>query len=350
MIHIKYKPLFDIEILHGFYRSGKCPDFFLVPTKACQTQLNTFGLLHLPTAFGCQVYAKVNTVGGNELIKSPLLEGSKFSFFMMLKRRDFENFSELNTIKPRSSHYYFNNLVNNLSTDSFPLLVANNSGKVVSDTDLIPFNSNTFAYIQEGTATVQNSELRFIDSGEEFYQTVNNHNNVFNFSYDLKKTPGGRAKFFIEEVEKTEIYVQPTKDLLNTFGIVEIFYKSSLVPEYQFLKNDHSIETKFYKIAFANMATRWRYIISKKFDKTITGVTVGKTNGNPIAFTAQPNSPTDQFIIASNEPVPLQEGPVTGIQLRDQTDKVLIPHLPNPPLMLVKTEGSDSFSDILITI
>jgi hypothetical protein len=82
----------------------------------------------------------------------------------------------------------------------------------------------------------------------------------------------------------------------------------------------------------------------------LTEVKVGKTKGNPIPFTALPNPPADQLIMASNQPVPLREDPVTGIQLRDQTDKVLIAHLPNPPLMLVKTEGSDTFSDILITI
>ena len=347
MIHIKYKLLFEMEMLHGFYRSGKCPDFILVPTQACKILLNSFGLRFLPTTFGGQVYTKINT---DETIKRPLIEGSCFSFSMVLKNPSFENFSEINTTKLRGSHYYFNNLANNLSADSFPLLVANSTLKVVSDADLLPFTSQSFSYKHESTAPLQNSSLQFIDSGEVFSQSLNNHNNIFNFSYDLKKSNGGRAKFFVEEVEKTAIYVQPANESPNVFGLIEIFYKSSMPTEYQFQNSNLTLASKSYKISFANRATRWRYIISKKFNKTLTGVVVGKTNGNPIPFTALPNPPADQFIMASNQPVLLQEDPVAGIQLRDQTDKVLIAHLPNPSLMLVKTEGSDTFSDILITI
>lgn len=350
MINIKYRLLFEIEILHTFYRAGKSPDFLLVPTQVSQDLLNSYGLRYLSTPFGGQVFAQVNTEGGNENIIRPLGEGSKFSFAMLLKTANFENFSDLNTARPKGSHYYFNNLNNNISADSFPLLVANTSLKMVSDVDLLPFATHTFSFKHENTATVQNSTLQFIDSGEVFDQSINNHNNIFNFSFDLKKSNGGRAKFFVEEVEKAQMYVQPFNDHQDAFGRVEIFYKTSLSPEYQFLANDHSITPRSYKIAFANMATRWRYIINKKFDKTLTAVTVGKTNGDPISFSALPNPPVDHFIMASNQPVPLQEEPVTGIQLRDQADKVLIPHLPNPPLMLVKTEGSDAFSDILISI
>lgn len=347
MIQIKYKLLFEMEILHSFYRSGKCPDFNLIPTQACKILLNSFGLRFLPTASGGQVYTKVNT---DETIKRPLIEGSCFSFSMVLKNPQFESFSELNTAKLKETHYYFNNLTNNISADSLPLLVANSASKVVSDTDLLPFFSHSFSFRHESTATVQNSSLQFIDSGEVFSQSLNNHNNIFNFNYDLKKSKGGRAKFFVEEVEKSGIYVQPRNDSPDLFGLIEIFYKSSLPTEYQFQNSNFTLASKSYKISFANRATRWRYIISKKFNKTLTEVIVGKTNGNPILFTALPNPPTDQFIMASNQPVPLREDPVTGIQLRDQTDKVLIAHLPNPPLMLVKTEGSDTFSDILITI
>jgi hypothetical protein len=350
MILIKYKLLFEIEILHTFYRSGKCPDFLLVPTQKSKVLLNSFGLRYLPTAFGGQVYAKVNADGSNENIKNPLIDGTRFSFSMVVKRAEVENFSELNTARPRGSHYYFNNLINNVSAESFPLLVANSVSKIVSDADLLPFVQNSFSFNHENTGTAQNSTLQFIDSGEVFEQTLPNHNNVFNFSYDLKKTNGGRAIFFVEGVEKSQIYVRSANDFQDTFGMVEIFYNSSLPPEYQFQKNDLSIESKFYKIAFTNIATRWRYIINKKFNQTLTGVNVGKINGDPIPFSAMPNPPADHFIMASSHPIPLKEQPVTGIQLRDQADQVLIAHLPNPPLMLVKTEGSDSFSDILITI
>ncbi|REG84015.1 hypothetical protein [Algoriphagus antarcticus] len=347
MIQIKYKLLYEIEILHGFYRTGRCPDFTLVPTQACKSLLNSFGLRFLPNKFGGQVYAKVNM---DETIKSPLTDGSHFSFLMVLNNPNFDNFSVLNTLKPKGSHYYFNNYTSNLSLDSSPLLVANSTTKVVSDSDLMPFVLHSFSYKHENTAGVQDSSLLFTDSGEEFDQSLNNHNNIFNFSYNLMKSNGGRARLIVEEVEKAAMYVLSPNDLQDIFGMIEIFYKASLPTEYQFQNNNLTLSSKSYKISFANTATRWRYIISKKYNKALTTVIVGKTNGNPIPFTAVPNPPADQFILASNQPVSLQEDPVTGIQLRDQADKVLIANLPNPPLMLVKTEGSETFSDILITI
>jgi hypothetical protein len=238
MIQIKYKLLFEMEILHSFYRSGKCPDFILIPTQACKILLNSFGLRFLPTAFGGQVYTKVNT---DDTIKRPLIEGSCFSFSMVLKSPHFENFSELNTAKLKGTRYYFNNLTNNLSADSSPLLLANSTSKVVSDTDLLPFVSHSLSYKHESTATVQDSSLQFIDSGEVFSQSLNNHNNVFNFSYDLKKSNGGRAQFFVEEVEKAQVYVLPSNGSLDAFGIIEIFYKSSLPTEYQFQKKNTTV-------------------------------------------------------------------------------------------------------------
>lgn len=350
MISIKYALLFEIEILHSFYRSKKCPDILLVPTPSCQSMLKKFGLRYLSTSFGGQVYARTTIVGGKEIIKSHIIEGSVFSFSMVLKNVNFENFSDINTARSRTSHYYFNNLVNNLDTDSFPLLVANTSTKAVSDADLLSFVSHSFSYRHGSTASEQKSSLDFIDNGEKFEQTLNNHNNLFNFSYDLEKSMRGRASFFVEEVEKEKLYVPHNILSQELFGVVEIFYRSDLPSQYQFLKSDLSLESKFYKIAFDGVSTRWRYIINKRFNKTLTGVKVGKTHGNPIAFTALPNPPADYFIMASDQPVPLQEEPVTGIQLRDPSDKVLVAHLPNPSLMLVKTEGSNTFSDILITI
>jgi hypothetical protein len=139
-------------------------------------------------------------------------------------------------------------------------------------------------------------------------------------------------------------------EFADMFGLIEIFYKSDLPATYQFLQSDNSVESKFYKVAFANRATKWRYIISNKFNQAVSGVSVAKTNGSPISFAAQSGAPPGVFVMASGSPVPLREEPVTGIKLSDQANKVLIANLPNPPLNLVRQEGADIFSDILVTI
>ncbi len=350
MISIKYKALFDLEVRHSYYESGSCPDFLIAPTAGCLSLLNYYGLRFLPTVAGGKLFAKVNSVAGKDFMRNPIPEATKFTFSMKLRNTAFENFTQLNLARSKNQHYYFNNLINNPASDSFPLLLTDTTAKIVSDTDLSAFESNTFSFTETSNAATLSSELRFIDSGESFGLELKNHNNTFNFNYDLKKASSGRAKFFINGTERASTYVANSYDYSDLFGVVEIFYKSSLPANYQFQLADNSMETKSYRIAFANRSTRWRYIISSKYDQSVTAVTIAKTNGTPIAFTTQAGAQAGQFIIASGNPIPLKEEPVAGIKLTDQADKVLMANLPNPPLNLIKQEGADIFSDILITI
>jgi hypothetical protein len=350
MIRIKYKELFEIEILHSFYTSGKCADLVLAPTAGCSIQMQQLGLRFLPTVNGGKVFAKVDTVAGTDFIRQPLPVGINLSFTLQLVNRNFENFTDITLLKPQGNRYYFNNIGANISGTGFPLLVENTASKIVSDDDLLPFISNSFSYEHHNAAPTQSSVLQFIDSGEIFEQTLSNHQNVFNFNYDLKKTTGGRAKFFVEGIEKSFFYVTDAAINADVFALIDIFYSNSLNAAYQFLLPDNSVQSKQYKIAFKNRQTKWRYRISKKYNQAITNVTVGKTTGIPILFTAEAGAPAGQFFMASNTAIPLNESPITGIKLADQTNKIIIANLPNPSQNLVKAEGADLFSEMIITI
>ncbi len=350
MIKIKYKALFTLEFAHTFYKSGKSPDIIMQPSAKCSTLIASLGLHFLPTAFGGKLFAKVDVVAGNDIIKNPLPDGTKFTFLLKLRNNLFENITNINLIKPPSSHYYFNNRGNNMSADNLPLLVANTGSKIVSDADLLPFASGSFSSVQNSTASTQSGQLNFIDSNEQLLQDLNNSNNLFNYSFDLNKASGGRASFLVDGTEKASFYSLDPADMSDVFGVVEIFFKTDLNGNYQFQGADNSITTVNYKIPFVNRATKWRYIITRKFNPAITSVSVAKTNGSPINFSLLGGSPDGTFIVTSNNALPLSEEPVAGIKLSDNTNKVLIANLPNPPLNLIKTEGADTFSDILITI
>ncbi|NQX56162.1 hypothetical protein HQN86_21250 [Pedobacter panaciterrae] len=346
MIKIKYKALFSVEFPHTFYSSGKCPDIALQPSEDCTVLMKSLGLRFLPSDFGGKLYAKVNSL---DVIRNPLTEGTKFTFLLKLKNSFFENITDLNTSKPASSRYYFNNLSSNLLAGE-PLLVANKTKKTVSEADLIPFVSNAFSFAHNSNLATQTGKLEFIDSGESLQQLLDNSNNVYNFSFDLNKSTGGRTRFLIEGTEKASFYSINPHEISDVFGVIEIFYKSNLSSAYQFQNNDHSISTKNYKIPFTNRSTKWRYIITKQFNSSITTINVAKTNGSSIDFTLLGSSPPGKFIFTSNNVLPLKQDPIAGIKLTDSTNKVIIANLPNPPLNLIRTEGSDTFSDILITI
>ena len=162
MIKIKYKALFSVEFPHTFYSSGKCPDIALQPSEDCAVLMKSLGLRFLSGDFGGKLYAKVDSL---DVIKNPLAEGTKFTFLLRLKNNQFENITDLNTVKPAGSQYYFNILFVNLSANE-PLLVASRTKKIVSEADLTPFVNNAFSFAHSSNLATQTGKLEFIDSCE----------------------------------------------------------------------------------------------------------------------------------------------------------------------------------------
>lgn len=346
MIKIKYKALFTIDFPHTFYKSGMCNEIAVVPSADCRALIKSLGLRFLPSEFGAALYGKVN---GSDVTNNPLPENTKFSFLLKLKNNSFENFTKLNLLKPAGSHYYFSNLKRNLSSGR-PLLVANTTGKIVSDDDLLPFVCNSFSFADTGAAASKLGRLSFTDSGEVLEQTLKNSNNSFNFSFDLNRASNGRAVFSVNGVNKSSFLSVAAQEISETFGVIEIFSNIGLPTANQFQRTNYSIDTKNYSIPFVTRSTKWRFIVTKHFNQAITGVSASKTNGTIISFTTTPGASTDKFIITSNATLPLKEESIAGIKLTDQSNKVLVASLPNPPFNLIKTEGSNTFSDVLITI
>lgn len=350
MLKIKYKALFAVQFTHTFYTSGLCPDVEIVPTAECAGLIRAFGLRYLSSSSGGQLYAKVRMVAGIDILQNPLPEGTRLSFLLRLKNTRFENFSNLNLLKPAGNHYYFNNLANNLAADAAPLLVSDTASKTVGDKDQLAFVSGSFAFSDSSTAATQLGKLEFVDRAEVEEQAVKNSNNVFNHNFNLQKHETGRTRFLIDGTEMASFYSIRPGEHAGLFGLVEIFYRASLPAAYQFQNADNSVATKTYRVPFTARQTKWRYIISRKFNPAISSVTVGKTNGSAINFSLLGGTPAGTFIATSDNLLPFSEAPITGIRLSDNTNKVIVANLPNPPLNLIKTEGAETFSDILITI
>lgn len=346
MIKIKYKALFTIEFPHPFYTSGKCGDIAVVPSEDCYSLIKSLGLRFLPNEFGATLYGKVKET---DIMCNALPEGTKFSFLLKLRNNSFENISKLNLLKPSNSKYYFNNLKKNMSSGK-PLLVADTASKVVSDDDLIPFFSNSFSFSETILETSQTGKLEFLDSGQSLIQTLESSNKLFNFSFNLNKATKGRTVFSINDVEKSSFFSIAAHEKADIFGVVDIFYQTSLPPANQFQNINKSITTKNYCIPFLNRSTKWRFLVTKKFNREIFGVSAKKTASPSLNFTTVAGATPDKFIITSKTFIPLKEGSLSGIKLIDSNDGVLIPSLPNPGRNLIKTEGLETFSDILITI
>jgi hypothetical protein len=354
MIAIVYKELFEIMLLHDFYTSGQCTDLQLEPTVACLQTLQLLGIRFLPTATGGKLLARTDKSGPATnpvyTIQNPVPENTRFTFLLTLKKSTFETFTQTKLDRAADQYYYFNNIGTNMSTDGLPLLVASKTAKKVADADLITVKRNAYTFVHNSTAPTQSGELRQVDNDEVLVQERSNNNDTFSFQFDLARLTGGRTSFSVDGVKKETFYNLPTGESTAFFGLVDIFHRAALTPNYRFQQANNTITSRLYAIPFAARATRWRYVIAQKFNPAITGVSVQKINGETINFSAQTGSPTGQYIIASESAVPLREQPVTGIQLKDQANNVLIPHLPNPSFAYLKKEGADLFSEVYITI
>lgn len=354
MLTILYRELFNIEFLNSFYSSGKCADLLLVPTSSCNRLLHSLGLRYIATPSGGKIFGKADRTGPANnpkfILKYPVPENTKFSFLVKIINKSFETFTQTKLDRQMDQYYYFNNLLNNISADNFPLLVKDTSSKKVGVTDLVIVKSGTFSFSHTNAANEQSSQLELVENGEKLQQVLKNNGGRYNFSFDLAKISQGILKFSIEGNPQTSFYNLYPAEGKDFFAIIEIFHRTALPAAYRFLENDNSIISKSYQVAFANRSTRWRYLVTKKFNMDVSAVSVQKTGAPPIGFDPQVALPSGQFSVSSSAMVQLKEEPVTGIALKDQTNKTIIEHLPNPALTYLKREGADLFSDIFITI
>lgn len=354
MVSIIFRELFEIGFPHRFYTNGKCPDLEVVPTAACQQVLRALGLRFLPTETGGKLLARADKSGPVAVpvytIKNPVPENSRFTFLIRVKNPVFETFSLTKLDRTPDQVYYFNNLAENLSGDGFPLLVSNKLQQRVTDSDLLTVRRGTFAFTDSSPAPQQTGELQMMDNEEVQKLVLANNRNVFHFSFEMAKMTYGRTRFSIEGTERETFYNLPAGEGAIPFGIIDVFHRTVLPAGCRFQQADNTITTRFYQIPFENRATRWRYVITKKFNAGVSGVDVLKSNGGAMHFVMQGSASEGKFVMASVATVPMQEQPISGVQLRDQDNHILISHLPNPSFGFLKKEGSDLFSDVFITI
>jgi hypothetical protein len=350
MIQVKYASLFEVVFLHDYYKDELCRDIIVTPSPACQQTLRQLGWRIVNTDTGCKVFGKVTEVNNVDFLNIPVPENTRLVFLLQLRNRSFGTFTQLSLSKKQDEYFYFNNLVTNLGQGNTPLLVANAGSKKVSDSDLLRFERNSYRRSHTSNALTHTGEVRFTDNGELFSQKLDNNKDQFNFSLDLREATGGRASFFLDGNKQDDFYLEDSGVGTDCFGVIEIFHRAALPDTYRFVNSNRSVATKKYQIRFANRQTKWRYVVTRKFNIQVDEVKIKKTNGGGIDFTAQGGTPVGQFILTSNTPVPLKEEPVTGIRMSDQNNKELMAHLPNPSLSVLKQEGNELFSDIFITI
>lgn len=352
-----FKILFMAEVLHDFYKDGKCADFKFIPSEETAKLLANYNALYKTVGNKLIVLMKTDDTG------KPFVQPKttdKFLFYMELMKPLFMTVSNLELNDLASKRFYFTNLHQNKVTiaagneqrcitkqvTAFDLAINYkpgdfvNQGNVIyesiksstgktppdstfwisreknqyaSKADLIQFISSQHSFSVSPAASSITMTVFSLDTAtndftvEALKQTFNFESAVDQFSADLSSLPEGKYRITVNANEFM-VYISNYAVYNNQFAVIELYNHLPNGNDFAFFDSTGLLKDQFvigknvwlnYTIHFANRLAFWKYLIAKKGVKTI--------DSNPdYAFSGNAN-PADFF--TSQKPIPLTEKP-----------------------------------------
>ena len=319
------------------------------PTAGTTQLMQRLGLKFLATPFGGAVYANVEKSGNSLRLKSLLPPNTMFQFTLHDVSGGFYPITEWPLGYKPGQLMVFSNQHNNVQGGK-PLLVKNATTKSFGADDLFEKVQGSYTFTK-AFATDATVAITLQNSGQQFVQEALRYKGKVSTSFNLAPADGGFAKLSLNGAVEKTLYVLPLTTPANTLGIVEIVYKTNLPASHQFLTPTGIVNSKTYAIPFLAAMAMWRYKVKRQFNDAITSVSVEKDNPDAIAFSTEAGSEVGSFISTSNNALPLRQQPITGIALKNQAQKIIIPHLPNPNLQQIVAHADGTrYAEMLITI
>jgi hypothetical protein len=354
----RYKILFMIEMLHDFYKDGKCSDFRFLPTTETAVHLRNYNALCKTVGNKFVVLIKTDENG------KPFAEikpEHKFSFLVELMKPLFMTVSNLDLNALAQKRFYFTNLHQNKVTvsagndllylsksiETYSAATAYNPGDLVisagtiyeciavstgntpatpsafwasrqlnqyaSAGDLIQFIPNQYAFKVNPAATVMNITVFALNITNNLFdrvvlqQKINFESAQEQVNVDLSSLADGRYKIVIN-TNTYEVYISNHAVYQNMFAVVDLYAHLPAGNDFAFTDaagklKDQVIAAKNvwlnYTIRFANRMAFWKYFTPKQGVVSI--------NSNPAYSFAGNANPADFF--TSARPIPLQEKP-----------------------------------------
>ena len=352
-MNASFQILFSLEILHDYYANQQCKDFDLQPSS------DTFYLM--------KNLKMMTKILNNKLLVLTESENSKpvyaanpesiFRFYMLPKKANFSNYTNLSLAAQTDSVYYFSNLSGTVTSGKKFLsnkiatysnsknyvpgdLVVNGSGvlfealqnsgpgssvKATTNTDFwlnagnktyvsnadcikkIPATYNFNLSVPSAVINISISGYQ-ISSGEydkELIAEIKNFNDPQkSVQLNFSPLPAGKYKIIVNGSEEF-VYYDPQIINQAVFGVIEIHNHQNVSADFSILDNSGKIKELNYTLHFRNRSTIWKYIT-----KTNSVTTVKDTAG---AFEFS-TLVTQQF--TSTKPIPLTEAPYKTIAVQ----------------------------------
>ncbi len=398
-MNTKFKILFMVELLHDFYKDGRCTDFRFIPSAQTAVLLQNYKAMYKTVGNKLVVLMKTDDTGKPFIEPKPT---DRFTFYMELMKPLFMTVSNLELGTLASKRFYFTNIhqneVNiaagvdvfylskaitnhNPATNYLPGDFVFQSGNVYeaiqSSTGITP--PNTAFWVSRGKNQYASKEdlLQFVPSQHTFpvvpaaanvtvnvfsfntatgvfdvpvYHKIFNHESaVQQIAVDFSKLPEAKYRAVVNGTE-TFIWISNDAVYNNLFGVLDLYNHLPNGNSFAFLDaagklKDQLVASKNvwlnYTIRFANKLAFWKYIVPKKGVQSIISVPPGIFTGNA--------SPADFF--TSAHPIPLKEIPQDFKLSLFQPVSTEPPAAPNPDVHasgMLSKNGDDYYCNIYL--
>ncbi|GMQ29996.1 hypothetical protein [Algoriphagus confluentis] len=376
-MNILYSRLFEIQLLHDFFKDGISQSLSLTPDSSTHHLLKNGRMLtrSLPKGMIVLFRAEENLTDP----ETPLQVPCRFRFFINSSNPSFlHTITDWDTpvkeFKTGSFFHFKNNPANASSNPTTPETLGYQILDGLRPKDLLE-QVKLSTHPASVIFRLRDEAGNLISSGKDSdgnplpldLPLSPDDLEIFSLRVDLKDKADGIYSLELRSQTDTETlfykaYFFSSDAIGNTsMGIMEISYVSSPARLYG--------EMEYYALKLKRKATRWTYIIvnqNKKLNLGTNQLSI-RDRGNPLGtpygiytFQQDGGAPhpdirvnnAETVIFKSQVPIPFFESPKLNLELRRTPgNRVLYANLPNPLRNgIAKTDGGEAFSEIFVFI
>lgn len=376
-MNIIYSRLFEVSVLHDYFRDGIAKDVKLSPTQETQETLKKGRMLWRETPLGIVVLYRAE----NDLNTPQVPLAAPLDFFFLFQSGNPTQLLAVTDLKKGSKSFQsgdflaFENVPASASTDPehpekimVDIWDGTRPKHFLSRIKLEPTPSKTILQVRDPANTKISSGLDA--SGNSLpldLEIFPDEKGEFLIKIDLNGKPEGKYTLTLRNAANTQdlwtksYFLTQDPAVNSALGILKLSYLAVPATLYG--------EREYFAIDLRRKATKWTYIIvsqNKKVDLGTAQLSIldkGNAAGSPYAtytFQQQGTAPhadikvnnADTVIFKSQVPIPFFESPKLNLELRRKPgNRVLFGHLPNPSRSgAIKIAPGEEISEIYVFI
>lgn len=376
-MNIIYSRLFEVSILHDYFKEGLARDIKLIPTRETQDLFRKGRMLWRETPQGIVVLYRAEL----DLTSPEVSLAAPIDFFFFIESKNLPQFLAVTQLTKGSRTYQSGDFLAFQNSPAIASADPDNpeiielgiwdgvrSKTFLTRVTLNPKPAKALFQIKDasgskvssgqdetGAALPLDLEISPDDKGE------------FLISLDIKGKPEGNYSLILrnagdtQDLWKKEYFLTQDPAIKSALGVMKITYRQ--------IPNQLYGSKEYYALAFKRKATKWTYIIvsqNKKIDLGSAQLSIldkGNPPGSPYAtynfqqIGTAPNADlkinnAETVIFKSQVPIPFFESPKLNLELRRKPgNRVLFGSLPNPSRTgAIKISPGEEISEIYVFI